>query len=236
MQLFFAEHLPDQGRLTLNDEESKHCKVLRKQLGDQIQLIDGQGHLATASICQIQPKVELEVLNKTYYAPPRAYAFHLYVAPTKQNDRIEWLLEKAIEAGLDSFTLIQTERSEKHSVKLERLHKVALSAIKQSHQWHLPKIHAMQPLKSIVMPNHALVAHCETDAHKLPFLTAVNHLGSNEVNVFIGPEGDFTIGEIDWFKSKGAQFVSLGESRLRTETAGIYCAMALNAGSPFLHF
>jgi 16S rRNA (uracil1498-N3)-methyltransferase len=233
MQLFFAEHLPEQGRLTLNEEESKHCKVLRKQLGDQIQLMDGQGHLALASICQIQPKYEVEVLNRAFHAPPRTYAFHLFVAPTKQNDRIEWLLEKAIEAGLDSFTLIQTERSEKHSVKLDRLNKVALSAIKQSHQWHMPKIAAMQALKSIAIPPNAFVAHCESDNQKRPFLEAVKASNSKSISVFIGPEGDFSLGEIDWFKTQGVNFVSLGDSRLRTETAGIYCAMALNAGSPF---
>lgn len=233
MQLFFAEHLPQEGRFLLNDEESKHCKVLRKQVGDQLLIIDGKGHLASCQLVQVQPKFELEVLKYQQQTANRAYQLHLFVAPTKQNDRMEWLLEKAIEAGLDGFTLIQTERSEKHSVKLERLNKVALSAIKQSHQWVLPRIQALTPLKSLQIDKGAMVAHCMSDASKQPLLKAIQNNPSKVYNLFIGPEGDFTESEIAWFKSNGAQFVSLGESRLRTETAGIYCAMALNAAAEF---
>ena len=230
MQLFFCEDL--QGPMVvLNEEESRHCKVLRKQVGDEIQVIDGKGKLAQCRILKLQAKgTELAVLNTEEKSRSRSYYFHLFIAPTKQNDRIEWMFEKAVEAGLDEITFIETEHSEKNRINLERLERIALSAIKQSAQFYLPKINPLVKLSKLQFEKEFMLAHCREDEVKIGLMERLNHWKDKEhISILVGPEGDFSVSEIKELYSKNAQPISLGNNRLRTETAGLYCAMVLNA-------
>lgn len=230
MQLFFCENLQGQSAI-LNEEESRHCKVLRKQIGDEILVIDGQGSLATCRILKFQGKeIHLEILNREKKDKSRSYYFHLYIAPTKQNDRIEWMFEKAVEAGLDEITFIETEHSEKNRINISRLERIALSAIKQSSQFYLPKINPLVKLNALQFDNSFLLAHCNEDETKLGLIDALKGMDkTKKISILIGPEGDFSNAEIQNFYQAKVRAISLGNNRLRTETAGLYCAMVLNA-------
>jgi 16S rRNA (uracil1498-N3)-methyltransferase len=230
MQLFFCDNLQGPSAI-LNEEESRHCKVLRKQIGDEILVIDGQGTLATCRIVKFQSKeTQLDLLHSERKAKSRGYYFHLYIAPTKQNDRIEWMFEKAVEAGLDEITFIETEHSEKNRINISRLERIALSAVKQSAQFYLPKINPLIKLSSIQIDETFFLAHCYEEQNKIGLIEAIKSSGqTNIISILIGPEGDFSTGEIQNFCKKNVPAISLGNNRLRTETAGLYCAMVLNA-------
>jgi 16S rRNA (uracil1498-N3)-methyltransferase len=230
MQLFFCENLQG-STVVLNEEESRHCKVLRKQIGDEILVIDGQGTIANCRILKFQGKeLHLDLLKSEKKDRSRNYYFHLYIAPTKQNDRIEWMFEKAVEAGLDEITFIETEHSEKNRINISRLERIALSAIKQSAQFYLPKINPLVKLNTIQFDGSFLLAHCSEEEMKIGLIEAL-HSGNQtkKISILIGPEGDFSSGEIQNFRQKNLRSISLGNNRLRTETAGLYCAMVLNA-------
>ena len=230
MQLFFCENLQG-STVVLNEEESRHCKVLRKQIGDEILVIDGQGTIANCRILKFQGKeLHLDLLKSEKKDRSRNYYFHLYIAPTKQNDRIEWMFEKAVEAGLDEITFIETEHSEKNRINISRLERIALSAIKQSAQFYLPKINPLVKLNTIQFDGSFLLAHCSEEETKIGLIEAL-HSGNQtkKISILIGPEGDFSSGEIQNFRQKNLRSISLGNNRLRTETAGLYCAMVLNA-------
>jgi 16S rRNA (uracil1498-N3)-methyltransferase len=230
MQLFFCDNLQGPSA-ELNEEESRHCKVLRKQIGDEILVIDGQGTLATCRIVKFQGKdLHLDILGSEKKSKTRNYYFHLYIAPTKQNDRIEWMFEKAVEAGLDEITFIETEHSEKNRINISRLDRIALSAVKQSAQFYLPKINPLVKLNAIQFDDTFLVAHCNEDETKLSLVDAIrSHKQNTTISILIGPEGDFSNTEIEKIIQKNVRAISLGNNRLRTETAGLYCAMVLNA-------
>lgn len=230
MQLFFCDNLQG-ATAVLNEEESRHCKVLRKQIGDEILVIDGKGTLATCRIVKSQGKeLYLDILHSEKKSKTRNYYFHLYIAPTKQNDRIEWMFEKAVEAGLDEITFIETEHSEKNRINISRLDRIALSAVKQSAQFYLPKINPLVKLNAIHFDDTFLLAHCSEDATKVGLVEAIrSHKQNTIISILIGPEGDFSNAEIEKFLQKNVQAISLGNNRLRTETAGLYCAMVLNA-------
>lgn len=230
MQLFFCDNLQGTSAV-LNEEESRHCKVLRKQIGDEILVIDGQGTLANCRISKFQGKeLHVDVLKSEKKGKSRDYYFHLYIAPTKQNDRIEWMFEKAVEAGLDEITFIETEHSEKNRINISRLERIALSAIKQSAQFYLPKINPLVKLNTIQFDDSFLLAHCSEEESKIGLIEALHRDNQiKKISILIGPEGDFSFSEIQNFQQKNVRSVSLGNNRLRTETAGLYCAMVLNA-------
>ena len=215
MQLFFCDNLQGPTAI-LNEEESRHCKVLRKQIGDEIHVIDGLGALALCRINKIQGKeMLLELINLERLKKSRDYYFHLFIAPTKQNDRIEWMFEKAVE---------------KNRVNISRLERIALSAIKQSAQFYLPKINPLVKLSSISLDGNYMAAHCRDDAEKIGLVEALGKSKNiKSFSILIGPEGDFSPAEIQRFEQKNVLPISLGNNRLRTETAGLYCAMVLNA-------
>jgi 16S rRNA (uracil1498-N3)-methyltransferase len=231
MQLFYSDIPENDGFLRLNAEESKHCKVLRKQAGDVLMVTDGKGTLFECRFESYKSQeAELKIVSRQTIPQKRSYRFHLYIAPTKQNERIEWMLEKCVEAGLDEITFIETERSEKHRINFERLKRIALSAMKQSGQLYLTKINTLIKLRDANTSEHSFIAHCNADNERkglLEYLKDVND--SAEISVFIGPEGDFSEAEVRMMKSKSCKPLSLGNTRLRTETAGLYCAMVLNA-------
>ncbi len=236
MQLFYIAHI-DNDKAILKEEEARHVKVLRKNINDQLHLIDGNGYLYEALISGIidtkkANEVHLEIISKTLQARNRNYHFHLFIAPTKQNERVEWMLEKAIETGLDAITFIQTEHSEKSRVNMGRLEKICISAMKQSGEFYKPVINDLVLLKDVLKKNTEslqLIAHCNTRFEKQSLQAYSASLSTKHIQIFIGPEGDFSENEINSAYTMGYKGLSLGTTRLRTETAGLYAAMGLSA-------
>ena len=236
MQLFYTTHIVDNKAL-LTDDEARHVKVLRKSVNDHLHLIDGTGYLYEAVITELVEtkkahEVHLNIVSKILQARSRNYTFNLFIAPTKQNERIEWMLEKAIETGLDSITFIQTEHSEKSRINMGRLEKICISAMKQSGEFYKPLIHDLINFKDAMHTNKAavqLLAHCNAQFNKQSLQAYIGSIANANINLFIGPEGDFSETEIKQAYEMGFKGLSLGTTRLRTETAGLYAAMALSA-------
>lgn len=229
MELFFSNEIFET-HLYLKLEESGHCiKVLRKTNGDIIKVIDGKGNLYEGPI-EIENKnkpVKVRIQTKTHFEASKFQSgFHLAIAPTKNADRMEWMVEKAIELGIGSITFLQCEHSERTNLRLDRIEKIAIAALKQSQQYWLPKITAPIPFKKYLdqfqEDKNSYIAFCSQGV-KIEF-------GSKPIKtncrILIGPEGDFSEAEIGLALEKGYQAISLGESRLRTETAALYaCAV-----------
>ncbi|MDX2305196.1 MAG: 16S rRNA (uracil(1498)-N(3))-methyltransferase [Microscillaceae bacterium] len=223
MQLFYASDIQSNQAL-LTEEESHHCmKVLRLPQGSVIQITDGRGHIFEAVIRQLQGKnAELEILRTLKTQTPKNYFIHIALAPTKQIDRTEWFIEKSVEIGIQEITMLLCENSERKQVKIERLEKIAISAMKQSGQIYLPKINALTPFQDLVgrssSGDQKLIAY--VDEKNQDFLG--NILRKNcSYCILIGPEGDFSTNEIMLALNNGFQAVSLGKQRYRTETAGL---------------
>ncbi len=229
MQLFYSKQYNDK-ILIFDKEETRHCKVLRKSPGDILAVIDGMGYLMKCRLNAYKgEETNLEILESTLMSRQRNYRLHLYIAPTKQNDRIEWMLEKAVELGLDEITFIAGEHSERVRLNMNRLEKIAISAIKQSVQYYLPIINPITELKDITPSGTVLLAHCRADMPRKGISEVLHNINVKDVSVLIGPEGDFSVDEIGNLISKGAVPVSLGNTRLRTETAGVYISALMNA-------
>ena len=223
MQLFYSATLTTESNTyTLPKEESKHViRVLRKKEGDSIQLTNGQGYLFTGIIEIANPNKCKLTLDSYRYQNPRDYKLHLAVAPTKLNDRFEWFLEKATEIGITEITPLLCDHSERKVIKEERFLKILQSAMKQSLHYHLPTLHPLTTFDDFVKKNEeplTFIAHCED----LKKDSLKNHLKPKmSYTILIGPEGDFSSSEIHSALQNGITPVSLGDSRLRTETAAI---------------
>jgi len=222
MHIFYTPDI-ESDTYILSKEESKHCiRVLRLKIGDTVNLIDGVGGFYVASIAsENHNKCEVVVNQKTESYGKRNYKLSLAIAPTKNNDRFEWFLEKSCEIGIDNFFPILTEQSERKVIKLDRLNKRIKSAIKQSIQAYKPEITELKKFKDFIntdFEGKKLIAHC-FDVEK-PYLKDVINKGE-DILILIGPEGDFTKEEVNLAKEKGFIEISLGDTRLRTETAGI---------------
>ncbi|PIA77825.1 16S rRNA (uracil(1498)-N(3))-methyltransferase [Gaetbulibacter sp. 4G1] len=223
MQLFYNSDISEiTTQFTFSKEESKHIvKVLRKNIGDTLHITNGKGWLFTAEITIPNiNKCIATVVTKTQQTR-RNYNLHLAVAPTKMNDRYEWFLEKATEIGIDSITPIICDHSERKVIKAERYEKILQSAMKQSLNSHLPKLNEAISFKTFIKQDFTgdlFIAHCEeTDRKSLK-----QELNPNQnVTILIGPEGDFSVKEIEMALSNNFIPVTLGETRLRTETAAI---------------
>lgn len=219
MQLFYCPNI-DSGSLFLNTEESKHCtKVLRKKEGDIIHLIDGNGTFYDAKILIASQKKVLFKLIRKWIENPRPYSLHIAIAPTKNNNRFEWFLEKATEIGVDQITPIICSHSERKVINNDRMEKIILSATKQSIKSKIPVLNQAIEFNNFVKKNqnsNCFIAHCE-QVPKKNLQTVV----SAKSTILIGPEGDFSQQEIDLALNNNFKPISLGNSRLRTETAGI---------------
>lgn len=208
----------------LNEDESLHCvKVLRHKVGDVIQVIDGNGTRAIGKIEAAHAKqCAVSLTEKEVITQPRNYKLHIAIAPTKNIERIEWFVEKAVEIGIDEISFIKCKNSERTVIKDDRLKKVAESAVKQSQQAFIPKLNSLVDFKEFIKNNTSdvkLIAHCE----KEPKQHIKQYISANKsFTVLIGPEGDFTNDEIALALSSSYFPVALGESRLRTETAGLF--------------
>ena len=222
MHIFYTPDILGNSYL-LNEDESKHCiRVLRLKTGDKVNLVDGKGGFYVAMVSSDNPKAcMLNIIAKTQEFESRNYYLHLAVAPTKNTDRLEWLIEKAVEIGIDEFTPIICEHSERRNLNVERLERIAVSAMKQSIKAYKPIINECTSVKKLIDSNQQevkLIAHCMND-EKEPIAKAYSK--SQSVLCLIGPEGDFSPDEVKFATEKGFKGISLGNSRLRTETAGL---------------
>jgi len=231
MQLFYTPDIaPGNPNYFLSEEESKHCiRVLRLQKGTQVQLIDGRGGLYAAEIIDPHPKRTILQINSIQSAyNKRNHYLHIAVAPTKNIERIEWLLEKATEIGIDEISLIICQRSERKEVKADRLNKIITAAIKQSLKAYHPVLNEQVTYNQLIakaFDGQKYIAHCE-EGDKTTLSSDLITGGS--YLILIGPEGDFTPTEISGAMKSGFKAISLGESRLRTETAALEACFEVN--------
>jgi 16S rRNA (uracil1498-N3)-methyltransferase len=231
MHVFYTPDLQDQAQYTLNEEESKHCsKVLRLSTGDKVFLVNGRGGLYEAEIeTESKKHVGLLITKTTKEYQKRNHHLHIAIAPTKNIDRLEWFLEKATEIGIDEITPIICERSERKVVKEDRLLKVITSAVKQSLQAYHPLLNPAITFSQLLQQQTTatkLIAHCIDDAERSYIKDLVQPL--NSYLILIGPEGDFSPQEITTALQHGFMPVTLGTTRLRTETAALAACFELN--------
>jgi 16S rRNA (uracil1498-N3)-methyltransferase len=231
MQLFYTPDIqPTHPQYFLSEEESKHAiRVLRLEAGDAVQLIDGRGGFYNAVIQDAHPKrTILNITSVTAQFNKRNHYLHIAVAPTKNIERLEWFLEKATEIGIDEISLIITQRSERKEAKVDRLNKIITAAIKQSLKAYHPVLNDAVRLNQLLtrpFDGQKFIAHCESGA-KLDLRKAIKP-GGNYL-VLIGPEGDFAPAEIELALESGFKPITLGEARLRTETAALAACFEVN--------
>ena len=231
MHLFYTPDIdPAHPQYFLTEEESKHAiRVLRLVVGSVVQLIDGRGGLYTAEIIDAHPKrTILQINNITAGYQQRNHYLHIAIAPTKNIERLEWFLEKATEIGIDEISLIICQRSERKEAKAERLNKIITAAIKQSLKAYHPILNEPRPLSELLkqpFDGQKFIAHCE-DGEKLSLSTSLEK--QSRYLVLIGPEGDFSPQEIDNALHNGFKAITLGDSRLRTETAALEACFEVN--------
>ena len=221
MQIFYTPDIAVNAELP--EEEAGHCiRVLRLTEGDEILLTDGKGFFYKAAISRAHPKhCEVSLLESWNQPALWNCRIHIAVAPTKNMDRMEWFAEKATEIGIDAITCLHCRFSERKDVKISRLEKILVSAMKQSQKATLPQLEGMTDFKTFVcrpFTGRKFIAHCEEGEKTL--LKQTYHIGEDAL-ILIGPEGDFSSEEIKLALENGFEPISLGESRLRTETAAL---------------
>ncbi|MEZ4738602.1 MAG: RsmE family RNA methyltransferase [Flavobacteriales bacterium] len=208
--------------IELSTEEAHHASaVLRLAPGTRIGLLDGRGQLAEAELLTVGKRgCTAQVIVRKAHPPERAQRIHIAVAPTKQMDRLEWFVEKAVEVGVDRITPIISERSERSKLRLDRLERVAISAMKQSQRTWLPRIDDALKLEQFLseeLPAQRFFGWCEGEHSSL--MQAYDP--TKDALVLIGPEGDFSADEAERLRATGFEAVSIGKARLRTETAAL---------------
>ena len=226
MQLFFSEI--NDNKVIFSADEKKHLtKVLRKQEGDIISVIDGKGYLYSTKINSLDKNSSLiEIIKKEKKKKKHNYHLHIGIAPTKNISRFEWFLEKATEIGIDEITPIICNRSERKKINIQRCNRILISSIKQSLKFYKPKLNVPSNFSDFIkekLEGDKLIAHClKTEKNK------INKSNQKKYTILIGPEGDFTENEINLALKNGFKATTLGKSRLRTETAGIIATHSVN--------
>lgn len=226
MQLFYNKTLvPSDSIIEFDKDESRHiAKVLRYSSGDKLHVTNGKGYIFTIELTEVSHKYCSGTILKVEERPALPYELHIAIAPTKSNDRFEWFLEKATELGISEITPIICDHSERKVIKHDRMSKIIEGAVKQSLSAYTPTLNEATNLHSF-LKNHSTspgikcLAHCYNE-DKSPFFELIQEY--NEILILIGPEGDFSLSEIEDAKNHGFRAVSLGTRRLRTETAGIF--------------
>lgn len=222
MKLFTGEIFPE---VRIHDDEQQHiAKVLRMRDGDEIFVTDGKGNLAQGNLKFEGKRISLDVKEIKKDLPEFSPKLHIAIAPTKNIDRIEFFVEKATELGISEITFLLTEKTERKILNTEKIRKQAVAASKQSLRFHFPKINELTKLSDFlknIQAENTFVCHCNenlerTELKSLPKL--------DELTFLVGPEGDFSDREIQMLVEKGIKAVSLGNQRLRTETAGVFIA------------
>ncbi len=232
MQLFYNPNITENTKeILFTKEESRHIvRVLRKKEEDLLKITNGKNYLFTAKIIIANDKKCVAIIVETEYKKKSwNYNLHIAIAPTKNIDRLEWFIEKATEIGIDEITPIICQNSERKIVKHDRLEKIMLSAMKQSLKYNAPILHPTTKFSDFINShkntNSIHIAHCrESDKTSLKEL---NDLPS-KVTILIGPEGDFSEKEVSEALKTGATPISLGTSRLRTETAALVAVHSIN--------
>jgi 16S rRNA (uracil1498-N3)-methyltransferase len=221
MQMLFHSENPQDNTIIPNEEEQRHIRALRIENGDRILVSNGRGTLYLCEAIVLKKETHFTILESTFHEPREAY-LEIAIAPTKNNDRLEWFVEKAVELGIEKIYLIKCDHSERPIIKTERLYRVAIAALKQSRKAYLPEITELISFKEVIDISKAqikCIAHCNDN---LPKQLLKNTLRKGQsALICIGPEGDFSEKEVQLASQNDYLGVSLGESRLRTETAGI---------------
>ncbi len=230
MQLFYNPHINSlTEQFTFDKIESRHIvKVLRKTEGDSLLITNGKGALFNVEILIANDKkCTVKIISEEKKSSPWNYYLHIAIAPTKNNDRLEWFLEKATEIGINEITPLICKHSERKVIKKERLEKVLVSAMKQSLKFKLPKLNDSCSFSDFIKQDfdgEKLIAHCEeTDRKSLKSVLKPNQ----KITLLIGPEGDFSTKEIAIAITNKFIPITLGENRLRTETAGVVAAQSI---------
>lgn len=232
MRFFYVPNVQDNGELP--EEEAMHAlRVLRLKSGDEIMLTDGTGNFYKAEITVAATrKCVFKLLETIPQTPIWRGHLHLVVSPTKMMERMEWLVEKATEIGFDRISFINCDNSERRVIKVKRLEKIAVSAMKQSRKAWKPIIDEIVSFDELVAESTEglrYIAHCYEEIKKVDLFNQLSISDKDEdVTLFIGPEGDFSLSEVKKAIDAGFVSVSLGESRLRTETAALYSVMMAN--------
>jgi 16S rRNA (uracil1498-N3)-methyltransferase len=234
MEYFYTAGI-QQGICELDEQESLHCiAVLRHRVGDTIQLLDGKGRVYQAQIVQAKKKrCVFELENAQIAQTPNTLSreIHIAIAPTRNPTRFEWFLEKAVELGVSRITPLKTKRGIVKKNKKARWEKILVSAMKQSNRKWLPVLDDLTDIKTLVEEKSNVlkaIAHCE-QTEKVLLQDFASRNKALPVQLLIGPEGDFTEDEIETALLSGYKPVSLGEARLRTETAGLSAVVILNS-------
>lgn len=225
MATFFASTISyESSDFFLSEEESKHCiRVLRYTIGATVHIIDGKGNEFIGEIIDDHPKrCKLKVVEVIKHPKP-VNSIHVAMAPTKNMDRVEWFLEKAVELGLSRLTFLKCDNNERNSINTERLQKIAISAMKQSKRYFLPEIESLVSLSQFLETNPiGYIGHC-SQGEKIQ-LAEIKNIGP----FLIGPEGDFSEREVDIALKAGYTAVHMSDFRLRTETAALTAVFGLN--------
>ena len=230
MSNYFFSNTISGNIIVLDKVESNHCiNVLRKTCGDCVNVIDGKGNLFIGEIInpdKIQCKIKIKKIVKKN--KDKKKYIHIAISPTKNHDRIDWFIEKAVEIGVDEISFINCERTLRKKIRINRLIRIAITAIKQSLKTCLPKINNMVSFDEFLNNNkNKIVCICHLEKGKKNNFLSMK-LKDDEIFILIGPEGDFSSAEIQLALSRNIYPVSLGESRLRTETAGIVACHLLS--------
>lgn len=223
MKLFYGEI--EGNKITINDEEQQHIvKVLRMKNGEEIHVTDGKGNLASGKLIIEGKKANIEVAEIKTDLSDFKTKLHIAIAPTKNIDRIEFFVEKAVEMGASEITFLQTEKTERKNINVDKIRKQAIAASKQSLRFHFPVINDLIKIQDFlknINPEHTFVAHCHENLERIDLKEIPQ---TDQITFFIGPEGDFSEKEISYLAQNKVKAVSLGNQRLRTETAGIFVA------------
>lgn len=216
--------------MELPAEESTHAlRVLRLQPGDDMFLLDGEGHVYKAVVTMTGKHCYYEIVANENQQRTWSADIRLAIAPTKMMERMEWLAEKATEIGFDELAFLDCKFSERKTLRIDRIEKIVVSAMKQSRKPFLPKVKALCKFDDFVQnatEGHRYIAHCYAEVERKDLFEELTNIDDDApVTVMIGPEGDFSIEEVRRAVSAGFVSVSLGSSRLRTETAGLYAVM-----------
>jgi len=230
MHVFYA---PEISRThCLPEDESYHAiRVLRLRKNELIYVVDGLGGFYEACIVtEDSSATSLDILKEQQNYGARDYSLHIYLAPTKNTDRFEFFLEKAVEIGVEEITPLICEHSERFKLRMDRLERIVVSAMKQSYKAFKPKLNQQTSFSSALKTLSGLngIAHCsdKPKVHIRKFIEGAKAGG--RIGIFIGPEGDFSSNEIQAAEKEGLIGISLGSSRLRTETAGLVACYAVN--------